>query len=119
MSAKTFSAVLIGLDTELVEVEADVGGGDMGTVAIVGLSDASVSESRERVRSAIKNSNINFPCYKVTVNLTPVDIKKHDPGYDLPIAISILIAFDKLKSRVDISRALLLVNLPWMVNYAP
>jgi len=111
MSAKTFSAALIGLDAELIEVEADVGGGDMGTVAIVGLPDASVSESRERVRSAIKNSNISFPRYKVTVNLAPADIKKHGPSYDLPIAISILIAFDKLKSRVDISRALFVGEL--------
>jgi len=111
MSAKTFSAALIGLDAELIEVEADVGGRDMGTVAIVGLPDASVSESRERVRSAIKNSNINFPRYKVTVNLAPADIKKHGPSYDLPIAISILIAFDKLKSRVDISRALFVGEL--------
>ncbi len=90
MPSKIFSAAVVGLDAELVEVEADTGGGELGTIAIVGLPDASVSESRERVRSAIKNSGFNFPKLKITVNLAPAHLKKHGPGLDLPIAVSIL-----------------------------
>lgn len=90
MSAKILSAAVIGLDAELVEVEADAGGGPLGAFAIVGLPDAAVSESRERVRRAIKNSDFYFPRTKVTVNLAPADIKKYGPSYDLPIAVSIL-----------------------------
>lgn len=84
------SAAVIGLGAEFVEVEADTGGGEHGSFAIVGLPDAAVSESRERVRSAIKNSGFIFPRVKVTVNLAPADIRKQGPSYDLPIAISIL-----------------------------
>lgn len=90
MSSKIFSAAVIGLDAELVEVEADIGGGPMGVFTIVGLPDAAVNESRERIRSAIKNSDLNFPKFKTTVNLAPADLKKQGPSYDLPIAVSIL-----------------------------
>jgi magnesium chelatase family protein len=92
MSSKILSAAVVGLDACLVEVEADTGGGELGTVAIVGLPDAAVAEARERVRSAIKNSNLNFPKLRVTVNLAPADLKKHGSSFDLPIAISILSA---------------------------
>lgn len=91
MSSKIISAAVVGLEAELVEVEADTGGGQLGTFAIVGLPDAAVSESRERVRSAIKNSGFDFPRVKVTVNLAPADLKKYGPSYDLPIAISVLV----------------------------
>jgi magnesium chelatase family protein len=90
MSSKVLSAAVIGLDAELVEVEADTGGGEMGKFEIVGLPDAAVNESRARVRMAVKNSNFEFPKLKVTVNLAPADLKKHGPSYDLPIAVSVL-----------------------------
>lgn len=90
MSSKILSAAVIGLDAELVEVEADTGGGQLGAFSIVGLPDAAVQESKERVRSAIKNSYLSFPKIKVTVNLAPADLKKYGPSYDLPIAVSIL-----------------------------
>ncbi len=92
MSSKIFSAAHLGLEAALVEVEADTGGGELGSFAIVGLPDTAVQESKERVRSAIKNSELAFPKLKVTVNLAPADLKKHGPSYDLPIAISILAA---------------------------
>lgn len=91
MSSKIFSAAVVGLDAELVEVEADTGGGELGIIAIVGLPDVAVSESKERVRSAIKNSNLFLPRVKVTINLAPADLKKHGPSYDLPIAVSIVL----------------------------
>lgn len=92
MSSKILSAAVVGLEAGLVEVEADTGGGELGTIAIVGLPDAAVGEARERVRSAIRNSDLNFPKLKVTVNLAPADLKKHGSGFDLPIAVSILSA---------------------------
>ena len=91
MSSKIISAAVVGLEAELVEVEADSGGGPLGAFAIVGLPDAAVSESRERVRRAVKNSGFFFPRVKVTVNLAPADLKKYGPSYDLPIAVSVLV----------------------------
>jgi magnesium chelatase family protein len=61
MSSKIFSAAHLGLEAALVEVEADTGGGELGSFSVVGLPDLAVQESRERVRSAIKNSDLNFP----------------------------------------------------------
>lgn len=96
MSSKILSAAVVGLDAELVEVEADILNAPLGAFIIVGLPDTAVSESRERVRSAIKNSGFNFPKRKVTVNLAPADLKKQGPSYDLPIAISILSTTKKI-----------------------
>jgi magnesium chelatase family protein len=99
MSSKIFSAAHLGLEAALVEVEADTGGGELGSFSVVGLPDLAVQESRERVRSAIKNSDLNFPKIKVTVNLAPADLKKHGPSYDLPIAVSILVATGILREN--------------------
>lgn len=90
MPSKVWSAALTGLDAHLVAVEADAGGGDFGQISIVGLPDAAVYESRERVRSVIRNCNLEFPRRKITVNLAPANLKKYGPSYDLPIAVSIL-----------------------------
>lgn len=111
MSSKIYTAAVLGLDAELVEVEADMGGGDFGMVAIVGLPDTAVSESKERVRSAIKNSGIQFPRVKTTVNLAPADIKKQGPGYDLPIAISILLATNRIKKSPDLEEGFFIGEL--------
>lgn len=89
MATKVLSAALVGLDCELVEVEADTTPALPG-IFIVGLPDKAVDESRERVRSAIKNAGLEVPRTKVTINLAPADIKKVGPSYDLPIAVSIL-----------------------------
>ena len=89
MSSKVYSAALVGLDAEPIEVEADVLGG-LPKFNVVGLPDAAVSESRERVRSAIKNSDSFFPGTRVTVNLAPADLRKEGPSYDLPIAVAIM-----------------------------
>lgn len=90
MAVKILSAALIGLEAEIIEVEADSGGGDFGQIAIVGLPDTAVSEAKERVKSALRNSHYEFPRRKITVNLAPANIKKHGPAHDLAIAISIL-----------------------------
>lgn len=111
MSSKILSAACLGLNAELVEVEADTGGGEIGSFAMVGLPDAAVQESKERVRSAIKNSGFDFPKLKVTVNLAPADIRKQGPSYDLPIAISILEATGRINISDDVSKILFIGEL--------
>lgn len=111
MSSKILSAAVIGLDAEIVEVEAETGLGEMGQFSVVGLPDAAVSESRERVKYAIKNSGIEFPKIKVGVNLAPADLKKHGPSYDLPIAISILAVDGSLIIKDDINKMLFVGEL--------
>ncbi len=81
----------MGIDALKVGVEVDLSGGLPGVV-IVGLPDAAVQESRERVRAALKNAGFAFPMRKVVINLTPADVRKEGPIYDLPIAIGILAA---------------------------
>lgn len=88
---KVFTASLIGINAELVEVEADVSNG-LPTTIIVGLPDAAVQESRERVRSAIKHSKFTYPQNRISLNLAPGDLPKAGTHFDLPIAIAILLA---------------------------
>ena len=91
MLARVFSCAVIGLDGVVVEVEVDTGGG-LPKMVIVGLPDAAVQESRERVQSAVKNAGFYYPRKKLTVNLAPASVRKEGPVYDLPIAVGVLIA---------------------------
>jgi magnesium chelatase family protein len=91
------SLALVGLQGERIQVEVDVSGG-LPCFDIVGLPDASVRESRERVRTAIKNSGFEFPAKRITVNLAPAVLKKEGPGFDLPIAIGILVATGQIEN---------------------
>ncbi|MDE6666971.1 MAG: YifB family Mg chelatase-like AAA ATPase [Clostridia bacterium] len=100
MLSKITSFALCGLDGVPVEVETDINKG-MVSYDLVGLPDATVKESKERVRSAIKNSKLLFPVNKITINLAPADIKKEGSQYDLPLAISILIAGDQLTAKTE------------------
>ncbi len=90
MLFKALSAAVFGIDAYLVEVEVDVRGGAMGKFTTVGLPDAAVRESCERIKSAIKNCGLQFPSQDITVNLAPADVKKEGSGFDLPIALGIL-----------------------------
>lgn len=92
MSATILSAAVVGLHGALVEVEAEVVPGNLGVFVIVGLPDAAVQEARERVRSALVNSHRGWPDKKIAVNLAPADLRKQGPGYDLPIALAIMVA---------------------------
>ncbi len=96
MFAKLKSMGLFGMDAYLLEVEADVSSG-LPSFDIVGLPDAAVKESRDRVRAAIKNSGFKFPVGKITVNLAPADVKKEGSIYDLPIMLAILAASEQIK----------------------
>lgn len=91
MLAKVLSSTVIGIDGHLVEVEVDIVHG-LPALAIVGLPEAAVKESKERVKSAVKNSGYAFPGDRITVNLAPASIKKTGTGFDLPIALGILTA---------------------------
>ena len=90
------SSATIGIKSVPVTVEADISLG-LKSFCVVGLPDASVKESRDRIRAAIKNSGFKFPRGKITVNLAPADVRKQGPVYDLPIALSMLVAMGEIQ----------------------
>jgi magnesium chelatase family protein len=90
MLARVYSCAVIGLEGVIVEVEVDYSNG-LPAVIIVGLPDAAVQESRERVQTAVKNAGLNFPRHRVVVNLAPASVRKEGPAYDLPIALGVLL----------------------------
>ncbi len=101
MLAKISSGATVGLNAKLVDVEVDIPGEGLPSFTIVGLPDKAVEESKERVRSAIKNSGADFPTTRITVNLAPANLPKVGPAYDLPIAIGILIASEQIAPIAD------------------
>lgn len=96
MLAKVNSACALGIDACKITVEVDISNG-IPSFSIVGLPDTAIKESRDRIRSAIKNSGFDFPTKRITVNLAPADAKKEGAGFDLPIAIAILVATNILQ----------------------
>jgi magnesium chelatase family protein len=98
MLYKTRSAAVYGIDAHLIDVEVDFSGVKQPeeTFSVVGLPDAAIRESRDRVRSAIKNSGFDLPPTRITINLAPADLKKEGSGFDLPIAVGILGAYGGL-----------------------
>lgn len=97
MLARCLSASLLGIDAKPVTVEVDLAPGLPG-LHLVGLADTAIQESRERVRSALRNSGFRGPLVKVVVNLAPADLRKEGPCFDLPIALGLLIASGQLDS---------------------
>ncbi len=102
MVAKTYSCAPIGLDGYIIEVETDVLSG-LPSFTIVGLPDKAVEESKERVRSAIKNTGCDLPAKRVTVNLAPGDLPKEGSSFDLPIAVSLLLASGQIETDLTSS----------------
>jgi magnesium chelatase family protein len=98
MLATIASATVIGVDACRVHVEIDVGRG-FPTFQLVGLPDASIKESRDRVRAAMRNSAYEFPLSRITINLAPGDVRKAGPAFDLPIAIGLLAATGVVSRR--------------------
>ncbi len=98
MYSKLFSASVFGINAFPVEIETHLDS-NMPTFLIVGLPDSAVKESRERVISAIKNSNYMFPSKRITINLAPADIRKEGSAFDLPIALGILSAMEIFKNE--------------------
>src|SRR3990172_1609378 len=109
MLARVFSCAVIGLEGVVVEVEVDTARG-LPNVTIVGLPDAAVKESRERVEAAIKNSGFPFPLKRITINLAPAAVRKEGPAYDLPIAMGVLLASGQLPPG-DLESALVVGEL--------
>ncbi len=101
MLSKVNSSAVVGLDAVPVEVEVDISSRGLPSFTIVGLPDKAVDEARERVRSAILNSNAAFPDHRITVNLAPADLPKEGPSYDLPIALGILIASGQIEADIN------------------
>jgi len=109
MLAKVTSGATVGLDSVPVTVEVDVANEGLPSFTIVGLPNKAVEESKERVRTAIKNSGAEFPGHRITVNLAPADLRKEGPAYDLPIALGLLMASGQIKT--DLRDALVLGEL--------
>ncbi len=90
MLSKILSASVIGIEAFQVEVEVDISSRGLPHFSMVGLPDAAVKESRDRVRASLKNIGFNFPLKQITVNLAPADLKKEGSAFDLPIAVGII-----------------------------
>jgi magnesium chelatase family protein len=112
MLFKVLSAAVYGIDANLIDVEVDYSGvvAEKDTFHTVGLPDAAVRESRDRVRAAIKNSGYLIPPTFITINLAPADMKKEGAGFDLPIALGILGAYGALQTS-DLRQFLLVGEL--------
>ena len=100
MVEKIYSMGLFGLDAFPVEVEADLSQG-LPAFDLVGLPDAAVKESRDRVRAAMKNCGFEYPVSRITMNLAPADKKKEGPIYDLPLLVALLKASQQLSCATD------------------
>ena len=98
MLAIVKTMALNGLDGYLVEVQADVTGG-LPYFEIIGLPDTSIREAKERVKSSIKNIGIEFQSRRYLINLAPANIRKEGTAFDLPIAVSILLATNRIKKN--------------------
>jgi magnesium chelatase family protein len=98
MYCRIYSSAILGIEAYIMEVEVDLGAGLPGFY-LVGLPDASVKESRDRVKAAIRNSGLNFPNKKITVNLAPADIPKEGASLDLPIAVGLLAGSGQINSE--------------------
>src|SRR5690348_10996677 len=102
MLFKTQSAAVYGIDAYLVEVEVDVGSARMQDFNVVGLPDNAVKESRERIKSALRNCGYEFPYGQgVTINLAPADVRKEGSGFDLPMALGLV--GDRKSTRLNSS----------------
>lgn len=101
MLAKVYSGANIGISSVPVTVEVDIAGQGLPAFTIVGLADRAVEEAKERVRSALRNSNIDFPPKRITVNLAPADLPKVGPVFDLAIAIGIMVGSEQLVANLE------------------
>src|ERR671913_517732 len=116
MLFRTQSAAVYGIDADLVDIEVDLtpARNEVETIAavtIVGLPDAAVRESRERIRAAVNNSGFFFPFHKTTINLAPADVRKEGAAFDLPIALGVLGANGDLGQLESLTDALALGEL--------
>jgi magnesium chelatase family protein len=111
MLSKIYSAALVGLETIPIEIEVEARPGIPQHI-LLGLPDAAVKESKQRILSAIKNAGFNFlPDKRLTINLAPADLRKEGPVYDLPIAIASLMSLGLIESALNIEETLMIGEL--------
>ena len=111
MLAKILSGANIGLDAVPVTCEVDIAASGLPSFTIVGLADRAVEESKDRVRSAIRNCGVDFPSRKIIVNLAPADLPKEGPSYDLPIALGVVLASGQIpQTQVEYLNSSLVVG---------
>lgn len=110
MYSRVYGATVYGVDGHLIEVEVDLSNG-LPAFDLVGLPDNAIRESRERVRSAIRNSYFEFPLLRITTNLAPADMKKEGSSLDLPIAVGILLASRQVKTPLQLEKILFIGEL--------
>ncbi len=118
MLAKVYSSGLLGIEAYPIEIEVDISGG-LPAVTLVGMADTCIRESRERVKSAIKNSGFSWPQGRITVSLAPSNIKKEGACFDLAIALGILLASQQLNSQIIALIAAWWENFPWTACCGP
>ncbi|ERT03974.1 sigma-54 interaction domain protein [Lyngbya aestuarii BL J] len=99
MLARVWSASVVGIDAVKVGVEVDISGG-LPKIVVLGLPDTAVQESRERVKATLKNAGYAFPMRSIVINLTPADLRKEGPSFDLPISIGILAASEQVNPNL-------------------
>ncbi len=117
MLAKVYTGATVGLQALPITVEVDVVGMGLPSFSIVGLADRAVEEAKERVRAALRNSNIDFPQKKITVNLSPADLPKEGPSFDLAIALGIMIASGTLEADLSDSLAVGELSLDGLLQH--
>jgi len=110
MLARVMSCATVGIEGLLVEVEADLGAG-LPTFTIVGLPDAAVRESRERVLAAVRNCGYEFPARKITINLAPAHVRKEGARFDLPIAVALLLASGQIPGGAPVTEGVFVGEL--------
>ena len=108
--AKITSLATVGIDSIIVDIETDIHRG-LPNFTVVGLGDAAVQESRERVRSAVKNSGYSFPSTKITASLAPADVRKSGPAFDLPIALGIMMSSGQIEPVAEFEEAVFVGEL--------
>ena len=104
MISRVHSFVLQGIDARPCEIEADLSPVGLPKTTVVGLPDAAVKESIERVRTALLNSGFRYPQSRITINLAPADVRKEGPVYDLPMAVALLLASGTIEPSADGTR---------------
>ncbi|MFB2644815.1 YifB family Mg chelatase-like AAA ATPase [Raphidiopsis sp. BLCC-F218] len=96
MLSRVWSASIVGIDAVKVGVEVDISGGGLPGIIILGLPDSAIQESKERVKATLRNAGFNVPARKIVINLTPADLRKEGPAFDVPISIGILAASEQV-----------------------
>lgn len=111
MLAKVNSGAIVGLSGVGVDVEVDITKKGFGSFRVVGLASKATDEAKHRVKAAIENSGLEFPTYKITVNLAPADLPKSSPAFDLPIAVGVLLAEGLIPLTEELAESLLVGEL--------